>query len=429
MIWLVMYSWMKPKKRNNNECFKNYLAMKKLMILAMMAVAATSTFAQGDVLKNILKSKDYAEAEKLLNANIGSLNAEQKAKAYNKLVEFSMNKISSEESTMNTNQIKVQMQQGEPEPYDTLGLFRAAYLAVKNGIECDKYDNMPNSKGKVSPKFHKDNQSKLYRFRSHLINGGQYAAGMNNEKEALDNYALYVESASAPLFADLDKGKERDEWLGEVARVAAVYSFNAKDYTNASRFCDIALADTASYKEAIGLKLYIMQQSMTTHEDSVRCMKEMEQLYTSDKNGQIFTSLADLYGRLGMEDKQMAIINERLASEPNNFDAWALKGQTEMNAKKWDEAIADFKKAIAIDGKQAIVYTYLGFSLNSKAAEVNAAAEQKALLTESLVYLEKSRELDPNRKDANWSYPLYQCYYALYGADDSRTKQLEALIK
>lgn len=173
--------------------------MKKLVIMAVLAVAATSAFAQGDALKSIMKSKDYTEAEKLLNANLSSLSNDQKAKAYNKLVELAMDKVSKEESTMNTNQLIVQMQQGNPEPYDTLGLFKAAYAAMKNGLECDKYDNMPNAKGKISPKFHKSNQQKLYRLRTHLINGGQYAAEKGNQTDALNNYALYVETASAPL--------------------------------------------------------------------------------------------------------------------------------------------------------------------------------------------------------------------------------------
>ena len=100
-----------------------------------------------------------------------------------------------------------------------------------------------------------------------------------------------------------------------------------------------------------------------------------------------------------------------------------------MNSNKWDEAIADFKKALSIDDKKVIILTYLGFSINSKAAALNVPAEQQKLYNESLGYLEKARSLDPDRKEANWSYPLYQCYYTLYGATDSRTKEMEALIK
>ncbi len=403
--------------------------MKKLVISAVLVVAATSAFAQGDAFKSIMKSKDYTEAENLLNANLSSLENDQKAKAYNKLVKLAMEKVSKEESTINTNQLVVQMQQGNPEPYDTLGLFNAAYNAMKNGIECDKYDNMPNAKGKVSPKFHKSNQEKLYRLRTHLINGGQYAAEKGDQTAALNNYAMYVESANAPLFAEVDKTKEPDLWLGEVARVAAVYSFQANNLENANKYCDIALKDTASYKEALGLKMYLMQQGLKTKEDSLKCLKEVETLYATNKDAQVFNSLVTLYGGLGMDQQQLSLISERLSVEPNNANIWAMKGQNEMNAEKWDEAIASLKKSVELDDKQAIVFTYLGYSMNSKAATLATPAEQKALLVESLGYLEKARSLDPNRKEANWSYPLYQCYYNLYGADDSRTKEMEALVK
>ena len=60
---------------------------------------------------------------------------------------------------------------------------------------------------------------------------------------------------------------------------------------------------------------------------------------------------------------------------------------------------------------------------------MNNSQEQKKLYTESVGYLEKAKEVDPNREKANWSYPLYQCYYNLYGANDSRTKEMEGMNK
>jgi len=403
--------------------------MKKLLILAVMAVTANSAFSQSNAIKTILKAKDYAEVESLLNANVSSLSAEQKAKAYNKLVDLAMSKVAHEEAAISTNQLKVQMQQGDPDPFDTLGLYKAAYNAMKNALECDKFDNMANDKGKVSPKFRKSNQDRLLRIRQHLINGGQLAAEKGNQKDALDNYAMYVETATSPLFAEKIKEGEPDQWLGEVARVAAVYSYQAKDYANADKYCDVALSDTASHKEALGLKMYIMQGDLKSHEDSLACLKKMEEFYAKENDEQVFNSLVNMYASLGMDEKQLEFIKSRLAVDPNSFTVWALKGQNEMNAGKWDDAIADFKKAIEINNKNPLIYTYLGFTYNSKAGTLATESEQKALFIESLKYLEKARELDPNRKEANWSYPLYQCYYNLYGPDDSRTKELEALVK
>lgn len=68
--------------------------MKKLMIAVLMMLSTSTAFAgDSDALKNILKAKTYADAESLIKQNINSLvNPEEKAKAYNFLVELAMKK-------------------------------------------------------------------------------------------------------------------------------------------------------------------------------------------------------------------------------------------------------------------------------------------------------------------------------------------------
>ena len=396
--------------------------MKKLMIMAMMAVAANTAFAQ-DALKSILKSKDYTEAKSLVSSNLSSLNNEQKAKAYNKLVDLAMVKVNKETGVMSANQLATQLGQGKEEPVDKDGLYAALSNALADAMECDKYDNMPNEKGKVAPKFHKANQAKLWGLRVHLISAGQDASDKNDNKTAFNNYSLYVESGLAPLFADMDKTKAPDTYLGEVARVAAVYASQADDMTNANRYCDVALKDTASYKAALSLKMYLMQRGLKTREDSVKCVNTLEELYAKDQSEDIFSNLATFYGSLGMKDKQLEVINKRLAASPNDFMALAIKGQSEMNDSKWDDAIADFKKATATK-EDALVLTWLGFCINNKAAALPTQAQQKPLLEETQKYLEKARQIDPNQERANWRYLLYNTYYNLYGENDARTKEL-----
>ena len=283
---------------------------------------------------------------------------------------------------------------------------------------------MPNAKGKVAPKFHKKNQATLWTFRTQLINAGQDCLQKDDNKGALAYYAAYVESGNSSLFADMDKTKAPDTYLGEVARVASVIAFQEKDMETANKYCDVALKDTASYKDALNLKMAMMQQQMKTKEDSVKCLKTFEELYANDKNNEsIFTNLATLYGNLGMKAEQDKCIQERLAADPKCFVAWAVKGQAEMNASKWDEAIADFKKAIEIK-PSALVMTWMGYCNNNKAANLQDVNQQKVLLAETEKYLEKAKELDPEQKEANWKYLLYNTYYVLYGADDARTKSV-----
>ena len=41
----------------------------------------------------------------------------------------------------------------------------------------------------------------------------------------------------------------------------------------------------------------------------------------------------------------------------------------------------------------------------------------------------KSQWAISTREKANWAYPLYQCYYSVYGANDPKTKELEGMLK
>lgn len=407
--------------------------MKKLMIAALLIFASSAAFAgDSDALKAILKAKTYTEAEGLLKSNLAQLTtAAEKAKAYNKLVDLAMAKVSKEQAVLNANQMATQFNQGKVEPYDTLGMYSAVYDALKAGIECDKYDQMPNEKGAVKPKFHSANQARLNAIRVHLINAGQAAAQKEDKVGALRNYGMYVESASSTLMKDLDKTKNPDQYLGEVARVASVFAYQNNKLELADQYVDIALQDTAVYKEALNLKLYIAQQQLKTKEDSVKYADKLKDIYTKDKtNDQIFGQLASLYASLKMLDAANSLISDKLSADPKNYTAWALKGQNEMNTSKWDDAVSSYKKAIEIKNDEPILYTYLGYCINSKAGAINNDIKaQKALYQESLPYLEKAKQLDPNRDKANWSYPLYQCYYVLYGANDARTKEIESMIK
>ena len=396
--------------------------MKKLFVAALLAVTATSAFAQD--IKSVLKAKDYAEAQSGLNSCLSSLNDEDKAKGYNKLVDLSFDKFNKENAVAVEAQTLEQMGQKSNKTYDKQGMYDALLNGLNNALECDKYDQMPNAKGKVAPKFHNKNQAALWPLRLHLINAGQDCLQKQDNKGALNFYGTYVESGTAQLFADFDKTKSPDTYLGEVARVAGVLAYQDKNLDLANKYCDVALKDTASYKDALSLKMLMMQQQMKTKEDSVKCLKDFENLYANDKSETIFTNLATLYGNLGMKEKQAQFISERLAQDPNCFTAWAVKGQAEMNDSKWDEAIADLKKANEIK-PNALVLTWLGYCNNNKAANTQDANQQKALLTETQAYLEKAKELDPDQKEANWRYLLYNTYYNLYGADDSRTKAMD----
>lgn len=384
--------------------------MKKLFVAALLAVTATSAFAQD--IKSVLKAKDYAEAQSGLNSCLSSLNDEDKAKGYNKLVDLSFDKFNKENAVAVEAQALEQMGQKSNKTYDKQGMYDALLNGLNNALECDKYDQLPNAKGKVAPKFRKKNADRIWPNRIQFVIAGQDGLQGDDQTVAYKYFAAYVDSYTAPLFADVDKGA-RDEYLGSVALIAARLAYQMKDMDKANQYCDVALNDTASYKEALGVKVAFMQQAMKTKEDSLRCLKDVEALYLKDKaNENIFSVLAPLYGALGMQDKQDAILAERLAANPNDFMANLVKGQALMNASKWDEAIATLQKTTAAKD-DALALTFLGFCYNNKAAQQQDVAAMKGLFEKAKECFEKARDIDPNQQRASWSYMLDNTNYNL----------------
>ena len=410
--------------------------MKKLMIAALMMLGTSAAFAgDSEPLKAILKAKTYPEAEQLLKTNLGQLaNSEEKAKAYNHLTKLALEKFAKENAIQAANMAAVVAKQPET-PYDTLGFYEAAYNATMNGLECMKYDAEPNAKGAVKPKYTEHLKMLIANTRMQLITAGNHYAGLGDQDGVLKYWGTFLDSDDNPIFA-ASKAQEA-QFIGQVAYYSAQFANQAKQYERAEKYADIAMKDEAMREKAQTFKYAMAQRNLKTHEDSVKYVNTIKELYQREPDNEMaFGTLCNMYNELSMNAELKALIDDKLAKDPNNHTAWALKGQSLMNQNttadnpNWDECIEAFKKAIEIDGTNPVILTYLGYSINSKAAQVNGdRAAQKALYKEAMGYLERAKEIDPNRERANWAYPLYQCYYLVYAASDPRTLEMEKLLK
>lgn len=406
------------------------------MIAALMMLGTSAAFAgDSEPLKAILKAKTYPEAEQLLKTNLGQLaNSEEKAKAYNHLTKLALEKFDKENAIQAANMAAVVAEQPET-PYDTLGFYEAAYNATMNGLECMKYDAEPNAKGAVKPKYTENLKMLIANTRMQLVTAGNHYAGLGDQDGVLKYWGTFLDSDDNPIFA-ASKAQEA-QFIGQVAYYSAQFANQAKQYERAEKYADIAMKDEAMREKAQTFKYAMAQRNLKTHEDSVKYVNTIKELYQREPDNEMaFGTLCNMYNELNMNAELKALIDDKLAKDPNNHTAWALKGQSLMNQNttadnpNWDECIEAFKKAIEIDGTNPVILTYLGYSINSKAAQVNGdRAAQKALYKEAMGYLERAKEIDPNRERANWAYPLYQCYYLVYAASDPRTLEMEKLLK
>ena len=404
--------------------------MKKVMMMAMMLVASATAFAgDSDALKNILKSKNYDEAAQMLQQSLGQLadNAE-KAKAYNHLVDLAMAKVQNETGTIAENQMAA-MGQGKVKAYDTLGLANGICNAIAAAVECDKYDQLPDAKGKVKPKFSEKNAQRVWQVRQHLVNVGQEQAQQGNDANVLKFWGAFVDSSEEPFFKDQNHAPEQ-EYIGQVAFFAGRFAYQANDMDRANRYFEVAKRDPQQKADAFNFQLYAKRQQLKTRNDSVEYVNYLKEMYQQEpENDIILDGINAMYE--GMKDKeaQAAFLDAHLAKYPNSFTALANKGLMAVNANNAEEGAKWLRKATEAKPDNAVVWTYLGACLSVLAANAADTASANKLYDEAISAFDKAKELDPDRAQANWGYNRYQAYYGRYGENDPKTKAAEADMK
>ena len=399
-------------------------------MMAMMLVASATAFAgDSDALKAVMKSKNYAEAAQLTKQNVGQMaNDAEKAKAYNHLVDLAMNKVVKQTSIIAENQLGMQMGRAANEivPYDTLGLANAICEAIYDAIECNKYDQLPNAKGKIDPKFAEKNAARIWAVRSHLVNIGQEQAHGETKDLALKYWGAFVDSGTNPLF-DAQNHEAEKEYFGQVALFAGRYAYEAKDNARGDRYIAIAKQDPSQVKDAYATQLYYIRHNLTNHADTVAAINRLKELYAAEpENDAIIDALYTMYDGQRDRKAQNDLLDQHLAKFPTSFVALANKGILAMGENNAEKGAEWLRKAAEAKPDNPVVFTYLGICLSSLAATTEDGAKSKDYYKQAIDAFDKAKELDPDKQMSNWGYNRYQAYYGLYGEDDPRTKAAEA---
>ena len=412
--------------------------MKKMMMLAMMAVAASSALAQDNLVKEAKKlfdKKDYAQALQTLAPALKSDATTDKAAAWNLQAEICQAKF----AEVNEKEIEAKVKKNGA-TYDTLGMHNAAIGAIEAVMKCDAYDRQPNEKGKVKMRFHtKENQNKYLNTRLALINAGLFFYNKKDLDKAVQTWSMYIDSASDPFFEGA--GLENDQYRSEIAYYAGLAAYQKKDYVAAEKYAHVAAQDSTKADEANEILLFSKKENMSTAADSAAYLAIVKDLHKQKPDEKrYFNLLMEYYTRANNMQALEAWDDEEIALNAENSMAWALKGEVQMNNRKWDDAVESYKKAIELEPEFVQCIFNAGVCLNSKAIDLkdqladkrtggltkDNADKVKVILQESLTYLERVKDLDPDREKVNWAYPLYQIYYSL--GDKAKSDEMEKLV-
>ena len=415
--------------------------MKKFMMMALMAAAATTAFAQDALVKEAKKvaSKgDFDAAVQLLRKAVSSSETLDKAAAWNEMATVNYDKFTSIQNQEMENRVKQANL-----PYDTVGMNHAALEAFKAALECDKFDRQPNEKGKVKIRYRQANQSKMLQTRLALINAGLYEYNHKNLDGALECWQFYLDSPADEFFTGMAEVTDvtKDQYRSEIAYYAGLVAYQKKDYVNAVKYATMAAQDPNKADDANEIMLFSKKETLKNINDSLEYLSMLKNLRRQNpQEERYFNLLMDYYTRANDQVALKTWAEEEIAIDPSNKMAWALKGEVQMNNREWDNAVTSYEKAVEIDPTFVQCIFNAGVCLNSKAIDLKDeladkntggltkenADKVKAILAEAKVFLEKSKELDPYREKVNWAYPLYQIYYSL--GDEANANEMEKLV-
>ena len=413
------------------------MQMKKLMTLAMMAIAATTTYAQDALVKEAKKlmgKGEFDAAAQTLAPALKSAETIDKAAAWNLQSEIMYGKYSAISTKQMENQVKK-----VDEPTDTMGMHQAAIAAWDAVLKCDEFDQLPDEKGRVKMKYRTPAQTKYKNFGVSLVQAGQFFYQKKDNKAALKAWQTYLGMKDTSIFKEV-ADFPKDPFYDDILYYVSFLAYQEKDYPTAVKYAQILAANPDKADEANEILLFAKKETLKSKSDSLEYVAMVKELHKANPESErYFNLLVDYYNHVSDAAEKLAWVEEEIAVAPQNKMPWAIKGESLMNAEKWDDAVDAFKKAVEIDPEWVPCLFNIGICLNSKAIALNDelmdkktmgltpenAEKVKAVLRDAQVYLEKTKELDPDQLQTKWGYPLYRIYYSLQNKE--KMKELEAI--
>ena len=355
--------------------------MKRVLFSMVLLMAVSLSFAQ---MKNVKEAKSIAsdvkpnfnQAEKLINEAIKNPETKDLPDTWD--VAGFIQKRFIEEERDKKGVLK--------QPFDTLKAYNSILKMFEYYTKCDDLAQVPNEKGKIKNKYRKANASTILVERPNLINGGIQFFNLDKNKEALQFFATYVESASYPMLAEQNLAKT-DTLLAQIAYYATLAADRVGDKDAIIKYAPAALDDKDGGKFAMQL-------------------------------------MADASSN--QASKAMEFADRMLSTDANNKLYLYVKAYLYHNMKEYDKAIEFYKKAIAADPEYAEAYSNVGLVYLMKAQDyadkattdindpkyAEAQATVKKFYEEAKPFYEKARALKPDQKDL-WLQGLYRVYYNL----------------
>ncbi|MDR0427959.1 MAG: tetratricopeptide repeat protein, partial [Dysgonamonadaceae bacterium] len=301
-------------------------------------------------------------------------------------------------------------------------------------LTADSLDQLPDSKGKIKPKYRKDIKAYIQANRNYYINAARYFYDKEDFQSAYKNFKLYGDIPNLPIF----EGDPFQETEGKpltasdtvnvrIRYFAALSADLAKLYDDAieiyEEIKDFGFNEETAYKRIASL--YYLQQ------DTANYAKALEAGADKFPNDPYYVqNLINVNVSLGKIEEAKAYLIKATQVSPNNPELYKALGQVYESDKNNEKAIENLEKALELDPAYQEALSLLGriyYNMGvEKRSEYDNVVDKKqyeegmksvhAFFEKAIPYFEKSYQLDP--KDSDAIFALRNIYYSLGRNED-----------
>lgn len=319
--------------------------------------------------------------------------------------------------------------------FDEVKLYSYTYELGGDLANCAKYDNMPDAKGRVKPKYTEFVTMTYAQEFGQFYNAGAYFYGNEEYGKAYDLFYMFIDAADKLYLAGM---MPKDTVNTPVAAYnMTLCGMQMKDYEKVLSHVELAMKNPEMAPSAYRYKTVAHLEMGDTATWLDCCLKGAaqfpEDLYFSQ-------SLIQYYDSRGENDKLGSLADQLIATDPTNPLFVYLKGYLAHQKEDTDTAIEWYVKTLEIDPnyENAInnlaqcymfkAYQYSTEQSSTKITDKKKLEKDKEILTgfytKALPLLEKLRELKPDEPSL-WIANLINCYYNLNMSD--KLQELEKL--
>lgn len=302
-------------------------------------------------------------------------------------------------------------------------LYDYTYQLGQELANCEKYDNAPDAKGKVKPKYAEFIKMTYAQEFAQFYNAGAYFYGNDDYEKSYDLFKMFID-ASDKLYKEGMLPKDTVN-VPVAAYNMSLSGMQLKDYEKVLSHVELAMANPQMAPSAFRYKTVAHLELGDTATWLNDCLEGAKK-YPED--AYFYQSLIQYYDSRNESDKLNALADELIASDPSNPFFVYLKGYIAHQKEDVNAAIEWYEKTLAVDANYESALNNLSRCYLFKAQEYASAqsstkvtdkkklAKDKEVLNgyynKALPLLEKLRELKPDEPEM-WLANLTNCYYNL----------------